>query len=60
MEFGAAYRFKHALIQDAAYESLLKSRRQPLHRRAAEALRDDPEHAAAVTQNGGYAPLAPP
>ena len=36
----AAYRFKHALIQDAAYESLLKSRRQALHRRAAEALRD--------------------
>ena len=35
----ANYRFKHALIQDAAYESLLKSRRQVLHRRAAEALR---------------------
>jgi class 3 adenylate cyclase/tetratricopeptide (TPR) repeat protein len=32
------YRFKHALIQDAAYESLLKSRRQALHRRAGEAL----------------------
>ena len=36
----ANYRFKHALIQDAAYDSLLKSRRQALHRRAAEALRD--------------------
>ena len=36
----ARYRFKHALIQDAAYESLLKSRRQALHRRAAEILRD--------------------
>ena len=35
---GANYRFKHALIQDSAYESLLKSRRQALHRRAAEAL----------------------
>ena len=34
----ATYRFKHALVQDAAYESLLKSRRQALHRRAAEAL----------------------
>ena len=45
---GANYRFaKHALIQDAAYESLLKSRRQALHRRAAEILRDDPERAAA-------------
>ena len=36
----ANYRFKHALIQDAAYDSLLKSRRQALHRRAAEMLRD--------------------
>ena len=34
------YRFKHALIQDAAYENLLKSRRQLLHRRVAEILRD--------------------
>jgi class 3 adenylate cyclase/tetratricopeptide (TPR) repeat protein len=34
----ASYRFKHALIQDAAYDSLLKSRRQATHRRAAEAL----------------------
>jgi predicted ATPase len=30
------YRFKHALIQDAAYENLLKSRRQVLHRRIAD------------------------
>ena len=36
----ANYRFKHALIQDSAYDSLLKSRRQALHRRAAEILRD--------------------
>ena len=36
----ADYRFKHALIQDAAYENLLKSRRQVLHRRVAEILRD--------------------
>jgi class 3 adenylate cyclase/predicted ATPase len=34
----ATYRFKHALIKDAAYDSLLKSRRQTLHRRAAMAL----------------------
>ncbi len=34
------YRFKHALIQDAAYENLLKSRRQALHRRIGETLRD--------------------
>ena len=37
---GSDYRFKHALIQDAAYENLLKSRRQVLHRRVAEMLRD--------------------
>jgi predicted ATPase len=34
------YRFKHALIQDAAYDNLLKSRRQVLHRRLGEILRD--------------------
>ena len=42
------YRFKHALIQDAAYENLLKSRRQVLHRRVAEILRDRFPDAAAV------------
>jgi class 3 adenylate cyclase len=36
----SSYRFKHALIQDAAYENLLKSRRRALHRKAAETLRD--------------------
>ena len=40
------YQFKHALIQDAAYESLLKSRRQALHRRTAEILTGQPERAA--------------
>jgi predicted ATPase len=34
----ATYTFKHALVQDAAYGSLLKSRRQQLHTRIAEAL----------------------
>ena len=34
----ATYRFKHALIRDAAYDSLLKSRRRTLHRLAGEAL----------------------
>ena len=43
----ANYRFKHALIQDAAYDSLLKNRRQALHRRAAELLRDNPDRATA-------------
>jgi class 3 adenylate cyclase len=36
----AAYSFKHALVRDTAYDSLLKSRRQILHRRIAETLRD--------------------
>ena len=34
----ASYVFKHALVQDAAYESLLKSTRQNLHTTIAEAL----------------------
>src|SRR6202453_4017665 len=38
----ATYRFKHALIQDAAYDGLLRSRRQALHRRAAEVLLASP------------------
>ena len=41
------YRFKHALIQDAAYDSLLKTSRQALHRRAADILVGQPEPAAA-------------
>jgi class 3 adenylate cyclase len=36
----AVYSFKHALVRDAAYESLLKSRRQVLHGRIAETLRN--------------------
>ncbi len=32
------YTFKHALVQDAAYELLLKSRRQTLHARIAQTL----------------------
>jgi class 3 adenylate cyclase len=35
---GATYSFKHALVQDAAYEGLLKSRRQQLHDHIASAL----------------------
>ena len=35
---GRVYRFKHALIQDAAYKSLLISRRQQYHRQIAETL----------------------
>jgi class 3 adenylate cyclase/tetratricopeptide (TPR) repeat protein len=34
----AVYSFKHSLVRDAAYESLLKSRRQQLHGQIASAL----------------------
>jgi class 3 adenylate cyclase/tetratricopeptide (TPR) repeat protein len=36
----AVYSFKHALVRDAAYESLLKSRRQQLHGRIARVLEE--------------------
>src|SRR5262249_12920985 len=35
---GAEYLFKHALVQDTAYSTLLRGPRQVLHRRIAEAL----------------------
>src|SRR6202049_3464894 len=34
----ATYQFKHALIRDAAYEALLKSRRKELHRLVARTI----------------------
>jgi len=37
----ATYRFKHALIQDAAYQSLLKAARRQHHQRIAAALESD-------------------
>jgi class 3 adenylate cyclase/predicted ATPase len=43
----ARYSFKHVLVQDVAYESLLKSKRQHLHARIAKALEERfPEMAA--------------
>jgi predicted ATPase/class 3 adenylate cyclase len=36
----AVYSFKHSLVRDAAYESLLKSRRQQLHSQIARALHE--------------------
>ena len=36
----SSYRFKHALIRDAAYDSILKRERQVLHGQIAAALRD--------------------
>ena len=37
---GETFAFKHALVRDAAYQSLLKTRRQHLHRRIATALEE--------------------
>jgi predicted ATPase len=39
----ATYTFKHALVQDAAYQSLLKSKRQQLHADVAAALERRPQ-----------------
>ena len=36
----STYIFKHALVQDAAYESLLRSKRQQLHNRVAGVLKE--------------------
>jgi class 3 adenylate cyclase/CRP-like cAMP-binding protein len=36
----AEYQFKHALIRDAAYEALLKSRRKDLHRQVARTINE--------------------
>ncbi|MGA8713082.1 MAG: AAA family ATPase [Roseiarcus sp.] len=62
----ASYRFKHALIQAAAYETLIMRDRQALHLRAAEALRDsgnaraliEPEAIAYHFTEAGRADLA--
>lgn len=64
----AAYTFKHALVQEVAYASLLKSRRQTLHRSIARvleerhpALRDtDPELFAHHTSAAGLTEVAIP
>jgi class 3 adenylate cyclase/tetratricopeptide (TPR) repeat protein len=37
----ATYTFKHALVQDAAYDSLLKTKRAQLHARIAQALESE-------------------
>lgn len=55
----ASYRFKHALVRDAAYASMLKSRRQLLHRRLLSILEAggsaSPEILAQHAQAGGDA-----
>jgi tetratricopeptide (TPR) repeat protein len=64
----ATYSFKHALVQDAAYQSLLNSKRQQLHARIAEALEQrltdagetGPEVLARHLTEAGLAPRAIP
>jgi predicted ATPase len=45
---GVAYAFKHALVRDAAYASMLKSRRQQAHAAIATALENDFAEVAAT------------
>ena len=52
----ASYMFKHALVQDAAYSTLLRGRRQELHGRAAAALE---EHISPISSSvsRNYSPI---
>ena len=53
----AVYTFKHALVQDAAYDSLLKSRRQELHAKIARVIEAAlPEHQDHRTRGAGASP----
>ena len=53
----AIYTFKHALVQDAAYDSLLKSRRQELHAKIARVIEAAlPEHQDHRTRGAGASP----
>ena len=54
----ASYVFKHALVQDAAYESLLIAKRQNLHARIAQALEVLETDAAVLARHFSAAKLA--
>jgi predicted ATPase len=45
----ASYVFKHALVRDVAYESLLKKRRQEIHHRLLDLFEADPASAPELT-----------
>ena len=50
----SVYTFKHALVQDTAYDSLLKSQRMTLHARIAQALEGragKPRHCPGATRS---------
>ena len=49
---GTVYMFEHALLQDAAYRSLLRARRKPLHHRIASVLTEQsPEHVSLLAHH---------
>src|SRR6185312_5938634 len=48
----AEYTFKHALVQDAAYATMLRSRRQQLHARIATTLESQFPEVAATQMEG--------
>src|SRR5262249_46813245 len=51
----AVYSFKHALVRDAAYERMVKSRRQQLHGQIERALEQSfAEILASPPENGGH------
>jgi class 3 adenylate cyclase/tetratricopeptide (TPR) repeat protein len=47
----STYTFKHALVQDTAYEALLRNQRRDLHRRIADAI--EQLHAASLDEHVG-------
>ncbi len=53
-----AWRFRHELVREAAYQSLVRDRRAHLHRRAAEALNAQPEAARKPEQIARHWELA--
>ena len=53
----ATYTFKHALVQDTAYQSLLESQRKELHGRIADALEAALPRARRPRAGGDRAPL---
>ena len=63
----AEYTFKHALVQDAAYSTLLRSRRQQLHAHIAlifesqfpDTVEAQPEHSARVASKKRQSPAGP-
>ena len=55
----ATYSFKHALVQDAAYGTLLKSRRQHLHARIAKVLEERFPETAEAQPEASRSPLHP-